>query len=134
MPPPLACCAAWVGSAAMPAANSASGARARQGPAQGQLVRRLTPTCREWAADKLAGLKTEAGILKQGEHCVAGRQLGLDDRLEAAEEPRLRIKAIAPGIVHDQASLRSQHAMEFPSGARSIGQMRQRHGHEDEVG
>src|SRR5262245_47866752 len=73
--------------------------------AQCQLVREVLPTCREWVLDNLVGLKTEAGTLKQGEHFVAGWQLGFDDCLEPAEELRLRIDAIARGIAHDQPSL-----------------------------
>src|SRR5262245_61488606 len=43
--------------------------------AQGELVREVPPTCRDWVPDKLVGLKTEADTLKQGEHFVARWQL-----------------------------------------------------------
>src|SRR5215510_12754099 len=102
--------------------------------AQGELVREILPIRRDGVTDKLVGLKTEASTLKQREYFAAGWQLGFDDRLEAAKEPRLRIEAIARGVAHDQASLRPQHATAFPSGARPVGEVMQRHGHEDEVG
>src|SRR5215831_18298087 len=57
-----------------------------------------------------------------------------NDRLESAKEACLRIEAVACGVANDQASLSPQHATAFPSRARSVGEVMQRHGHEDEVG
>src|SRR5215467_7463689 len=101
---------------------------------QGQLVREVLPTRRNRVPDKLVGLKAEAGTLKQREYFVAGRQLGLNDRLESAKEACLRIEAVACGVANDQASLSPQHATAFASRARSVGEVMQRHRHEDEVG